>query len=103
MTWIVALIVGGLTIVAERTLLSWRRIKVAEALARQAEAQCRHAEVRAWQASADRFARQVRDFQVLTGAHRGDNIQPVTDKPHLVKSDVVIPFGKKPSNPEGAA
>jgi hypothetical protein len=91
-----ALIVWGLAIIVIQLVRGWK----AECVTRQAEAICRKTEADNQRATAERLYEQVRRFERLTGAHKSDNLAPLSARGlHLVKSAKVIQlFGKKPSD-----
>lgn len=105
MTWplalvlIAALLVGGVCYVVRE----WRRVQVANAIAEQGKAAAERAKAHTtallsnnMRAAAERIERHIGRIEGIAGIHKSDNLAPVSpERATLIKSDVVIPFGRK--------
>lgn len=98
MTWPLALVLIVALCVLAHGIREWRRIRVADALAEQAKANTTALISRDMRAAGERLERHLSRFEAAVGLHKSDNLAPVSeDRLSLIKSDVVIPFGKKPA------
>lgn len=81
MIWPIVFVTTPLAIGLVFIVREARMIVEAECTARRAEALCRQTESNNQRAAAERLHDQVKRFYDLTGAHRSDNLQPVTTPP----------------------
>lgn len=105
MTWPLALVLLAALLILAYGIREWRRVRLADAAAKQAQAACERTQYNSLRAQGERMEGQLLRLEKLFGVVSSDNLMPVSpQKLHLIKAENIIPFGKKqPDHPDGAA